>query len=160
MVSPHGRHQDVLLALGSELREHILKHTLGHIWLELDVHLPNNRVYIPDLVFLTRAHLDRLSPEDGKIHGVPDLVVEIFSPTTKRRDKTTKKNVYHRAGVPWYWMVDADGLLIDECQWKKDGYLLTQSLGPGEPFTPRLFPALTIDLAALLGETPPTEAGA
>lgn len=153
MVSPHGRHQDVLLALGAELRAHILKNKSGKIWLEIDTHLPNvSRVYIPDLVFLAADHLDRYSKEDGKIHGVPDLVIEVLSPSTKRRDRTTKKNVYEQAGVAWYWMVDADDLTIEECRLTPEGYLITQSVPPGKPFTPKLFLGLSFNLVELMGE--------
>ena len=38
----------------------------------------------------------------------PILVVEIASPTTRRRDRLHKRNVYAEAGVPEYWMVDSD----------------------------------------------------
>ena len=41
---------------------------------------------------------------DG-VHGAPDLVVEILSPGTMRNDKTHKKDVYARCGVPEYWLI-------------------------------------------------------
>jgi len=153
MVSPHGRHQELLLILGAELRAHNAKNKLGKIWLEIDVHLPSvQRVYIPDLVFLGAEHLDRYSKEDGKIHDLPDLVIEVLSPSTKWRDRTTKKNVYEQAGVTWYWMVDADDLTVEECKLTPDGYLIAQSIPPGQPFAPKLFPGLSLDLAELMGE--------
>ncbi|MBI5714833.1 MAG: Uma2 family endonuclease [Chloroflexi bacterium] len=153
MVSPNDRHQDVLGTLYTALRSLLLKEKLGKLWLELDVHLPNVRhVYIPDLVFLATDHLSCLSKEDGKIHGVPDLVVEISSPSTQRKDRTKKKNTYHQAGVTWYWMVDAVDLTIEECKWTPEGYLIAQSIAAGEPFTPKLFPSLTFNLADLMGE--------
>jgi Uma2 family endonuclease len=37
---------------------------------------------------------------------VPDLVVEILSPSTARRDRTAKRNAYERSGVDEYWLVD------------------------------------------------------
>jgi Uma2 family endonuclease len=153
MVSPNDRHQDVLGALYTALRSFLLKEKLGKLWLELDVHLPNVRhVYIPDLVFLATDHLNLLSKEDGKIHGVPDMVVEISSPSTQRKDRTKKKNTYFQAGVTWYWMVDAVDLTIEECKWTSEGYLITQSIAASESFAPKLFPALTFNLADLMGE--------
>ncbi len=44
--------------------------------------------------------------------GVPDLAVEITSPSTERRDLTTKLRTYQEVGVPWYWLVDPDELII------------------------------------------------
>ena len=37
---------------------------------------------------------------------VPDLVVEILSPSTARRDRTEKKAIYAACGVREYWLVD------------------------------------------------------
>ncbi len=153
-AQPHGRHQTVLMRLAYAIDNHTIQIKLGRIWPEIDVHLPGEaRVYVPDLVFLTTEHLDRFSDEDGRIHGMPDLVVEIISPSTERRDRTTKFRVYQQVGVPWYWLIDPDSLIIQENKLTPEGYLVAQSIAPGEAFTPGLFPGLSIDLAALMGET-------
>jgi Uma2 family endonuclease len=57
----------------------------------------------PDLmVFLTNA------PRSGdkNFEGVPDLVVEVLSPSTRHRDRRIKRDAYRDAGIPEYWMVD------------------------------------------------------
>ena len=154
MNPPHGRHQELMLALGGEIRQHAIKMKLGRIWPELEVHLPKQRrVYIPDLVFLTTKHLNRYSTEGGRMVGVPDLVVEILSPGTAQRDRTHKLRVYQRAGVTWYWIVEPSDLTIEEYRLTPEGYLLAQSVAAGEVFSPGVFPELKIDLAALVGET-------
>lgn len=44
---------------------------------------------------------------DGKgCKGAPDMVVEILSPATAKRDKFVKLHLYRRAGVKEYWIVD------------------------------------------------------
>ena len=44
--------------------------------------------------------------DDTGCKGAPDLVMEILSPSTTRHDRFTKFNLYQRAGVREYWMVD------------------------------------------------------
>jgi len=154
MNPPHARHQDELLALGSELRSYIVHLKLGRIWPEIELRLSGQRVYIPDLVFLATDHLERYSDADGRLHGAPDLVVEILSSATRRRVRTIKLRAYQDAGVAWYWIVNPDDLWIEEYHHTAAGYVLAQSIPPGESFTPGLFAELRIDLAALLGITP------
>jgi Uma2 family endonuclease len=42
------------------------------------------------------------------VQGPPELVVEIGSPGTRRRDETVKRALYERAGVSEYWVVDTE----------------------------------------------------
>lgn len=44
--------------------------------------------------------------DDIGCKGAPDLIMEILSPSTQRHDKLTKCNLYQRAGVREYWIVD------------------------------------------------------
>ncbi|WP_411830076.1 Uma2 family endonuclease [Metasolibacillus meyeri] len=44
---------------------------------------------------------------DG-IYGAPDLVVEVLSPSTARRDKGEKKALYEKHGVKEYWIISPD----------------------------------------------------
>lgn len=44
----------------------------------------------------------------SRLRGVPDLVVEILSPSTAHRDQSLKKTLYEGHGVPEYWVVDID----------------------------------------------------
>ena len=62
---------------------------------------------IPDFVFIGREKLPL--PREGKDLTVPpDLVVEILSPSTAARDLREKRDEYRAAGVPSYWIVDAE----------------------------------------------------
>ena len=47
--------------------------------------------------------------------GAPDLVVEILSPSTARHDRLTKLNLYRRAGVREYWIIDPDTKIVQVC---------------------------------------------
>ncbi len=50
---------------------------------------------------------------DG-VHGAPDLVVEVLSPSTMKRDKTYKKDVYEKCGVREYWIVDPANRSVEQ----------------------------------------------
>jgi len=58
----------------------------------------------PDLLFLGTGN----QPKAGDTHfaGVPDLIVEVLSPGSKRLDQHVKFGAYEKAGVPEYWLVD------------------------------------------------------
>jgi Uma2 family endonuclease len=59
----------------------------------------------PDLVFVAPDQFDILT--DKNIQGTPALVVEI-SPSTRKRDREIKRQLYDRAGVREYWLVDPE----------------------------------------------------
>lgn len=155
MNRPHANHQAVILKLGGVLDRYVTEKGLGQVWPEVEVDLDPGHGYIPDLTFLAKEHAAQLSPQ-GVITGAPDLVVEVLSPTTARRDRTQKFRAYQAARVAWLWLVDADDLLIEEYRWTPDGYLRTQTVAPGEVFAPGVFLGLNINLAELRG-TPPAE---
>jgi len=58
----------------------------------------------PDLIFLAKEHLDRVTPE--RIVGAPDLIIEVVSDDSVQRDRVDKFDEYEAAGVPEYWIID------------------------------------------------------
>ncbi len=58
----------------------------------------------PDIVFVAPEHLERVTPE--RIVGAPDLVIEIVSDSSVRRDRVDKFDNYEKAGVREYWVLD------------------------------------------------------
>lgn len=68
----------------------------------VDVHLDNENTVIPDAMIICNRDIIK---NDG-IYGAPDLVVEIISPATARRDKREKKLLYEKNGVKEYWIID------------------------------------------------------
>ena len=65
----------------------------------------------PDLLFVSTERL-HIVGEDW-IRGAPDLVIEIVSPSTARRDRTVKLDFYRRLGVAEYWVVDPDAEQVE-----------------------------------------------
>ena len=63
---------------------------------------------IPDLVWVSHARRAALEQADDKLHGGPELIVEVLSPGPEnaRRDREVKLDLYGRRGVSEYWLLD------------------------------------------------------
>ena len=110
-----------------------MEHPLGELRVApLPVRLWPGRIREPDLMYLSNAHLDRITPD---YWGVPDLVVEVHSPGSRSRDKRSKYEEYAQAGIPEYWMVDTDAKTIDAYRLSQATYELKQHYERGEPLT-------------------------
>jgi Uma2 family endonuclease len=57
--------------------------------------------FVPDFMVVC----DRSKVRPNGVHGAPDLVVEVLSPSTAQNDRRHKKEVYERCGVREYWIV-------------------------------------------------------
>jgi Uma2 family endonuclease len=112
-----------------------------------DVILSDDTVLQPDLLYVAK---DRRSIIGDRINGPPDLIIEVLSPKTERRDRVQKHDVYAQYGVPEFWIVDPRAQYIEFLLLEKDGYVVKQSTG-GRYQSPRL-PEIEIDLAAFWRE--------
>lgn len=103
--APLDRHQKTLGILSRLIGNFIDEGNLGEIrFAPYDVYLDAKNAFQPDLVFIAKENV-HLIQEDG-LHGTPDLVLEVLSPSNLNYDMTNKKDVYERNGVKEYWMVD------------------------------------------------------
>jgi Uma2 family endonuclease len=157
MPSPRREHQEIVGLLFVALRQFAREHDLGTVVMAVDVALPTGQGYIPDITFVRREREAALLGRDGKVHGAPDLVVEVLSPSTRLRDRYRKLRAYWEAGVMWYWLVDSEALGVEEFQHTPQGYLAATLAAPGEIFETKALPGLRLDLAALVGETRPMQ---
>lgn len=74
--------------------------------------LSDTEVVLPDMLFISNERNHIICHE--AIHGAPDLVVEILSPSTERRDRIVKREMYARHGVKEYWLVDTGAKTITQ----------------------------------------------
>ena len=98
-------HQQVSGRFRDEVRDVTKASDLGVIYCApIGVQLAEHEAVEPDLVFIRCERRHIVGPK--YIDGVPDLLVEVLSPKTRRRDQLIKFRLYERVGVPEYWMVD------------------------------------------------------
>lgn len=124
--SPTVRHQRMLANLLIAMSNFVRAKNLGEVIpAPLDVRLTDYDVYQPDLLFIRQERL-QLTGAD-KIGIVPDLVIEILSPSNAYYDFTRKKAMYAEHGVEEYWIVDPLDETI-EVMVKEGEYYRTESL--------------------------------
>ena len=66
----------------------------------------------PDVIFVQADRMGIVDPE-GAVHGPPDLVVEVLSPTNRDYDRTLKRKLYMAGSVPELWLLDADERTVE-----------------------------------------------
>ena len=121
--SPSSTHQFVLENLAFALSSHVRACGSGRIWLApLDVILATTTIVQPDIVYISNER-SRIVTERG-IEAAPDLVVEILSDSTARRDRGAKKHLYARYGISRYWLVDPTAKTLEVFALRQDGYEL------------------------------------
>jgi Uma2 family endonuclease len=105
MHEPRWLHQSVLLRLLTALDDWTrAEHGRGAVSLPLDVRLDEHNVFAPDMLWYAADHVPGL--HDPRPYPIPDLVVEVRSPSTWRYDIGAKKRRYEQFGLPELWLVD------------------------------------------------------
>ena len=104
--SPTVGHQRVQSRLGTAMILFCGEHNAGEVlYAPMDVHLTDIEIYQPDILFVSNERSDIVAE---RIHGAPDLVVEILSPSTAYYDLQHKRHIYAESGVREYWIVDPE----------------------------------------------------
>lgn len=103
--APDTWHQDWSREIFHVIDQHVRARRLGKVfYAPIDVVLDEENTIQPDIVFV--AGVNTRIIERRAIFGVPDLLAEIVSPTSVRRDRYEKKALYARFGVKEYWIGD------------------------------------------------------
>lgn len=147
--SPNTRHQKVSINLIVLIGSWLERHPIGQLFhAPFDVVFSNFDVVEPDLLYLSNARAaEALTPQH--VRGVPELVIEIGSPGTRKRDETIKRRLYERAGVSEYWVVDPEIGAIRVYRREGDAFARVGELsaGAGDVLATPLLPGLDIPLA-------------
>ena len=77
-----------------------------------DIHFPDGSLFSPDFSIVLKEN-EQIINWRGDIYGAPDMVVEVLSYSTRRKDITIKKDTYEANGVREYWIVDPWAKIID-----------------------------------------------
>jgi Uma2 family endonuclease len=145
-------HQDAVLTLGTELNLYARRHG-GRVFVSpTGVYLSHTNVLEPDVLFVRPEHAGRV--EGPFVRGAPDLVVEVSSPSTRRRDLGRKRELYEEFGVPEYWFVDLEAERVEVHRLEGGRYAAPVALGPGETLESPLLPGFAVAVDDLLRPGP------
>lgn len=112
MPAPDRKHQEVCLELALKFASFFKKENTGKIYLApFDVVLSEHTVLQPDLVVVLKDNLHMV--EERGVFGAPNLVVEVVSPSTFKRDVEDKRRLYAKRGVKEYWLVFPEEKVIE-----------------------------------------------
>jgi Uma2 family endonuclease len=134
---------DLQVVLGSFIREHKLGRMAAA---PLDVELSKHNIFQPDLLFISNERLGIVG--STKLEGVPDLVAEVLSPSTRRRDLGEKRACYEQLGVREYWIFDLQAATVQIFRREGTSFLppIFLSAENGDRLTTPLLPGLEISL--------------
>jgi len=145
--SPTPLHQTILRKL-SRVFEEIEDRSGGICYIApMDVVFSDDTILQPDLLYIAKQRREIVKQ---RIEGPPDLVIEILSPGTERRDRLAKLDLYARYGVSEYWIVDPASQLF-EFLLNEDGRYVVLSQANDEFQSPRL-PEVKIQLSVFWKE--------
>jgi Uma2 family endonuclease len=119
--APRRKHQRASGRLFVALSSFAAARRLGEVFAApFDVVLSDENVVQPDLLFVSTARA-AIVTEDN-IQGAPDLIVEILSESSRKKDEVTKRKLYERFGVQEYWIVDPELEIVKIFKLTQHGY--------------------------------------
>jgi Uma2 family endonuclease len=157
--SPTFRHQHTNHELARLVGNHVDEHDLGYcVEAPADVVLGDDTVLQPDFLFVSEERFPDLY--DGhSLTGPPDLVAEVLSPGTVKRDRIEKMDLYGEAGVEWLLFVDPDARFVEVFRLEEASrkYRREDRAADDEVLTLELFPELEVELSRIWFEAPESE---
>jgi Uma2 family endonuclease len=150
--APLEPHQKVSMVLSARLYHFLRGKTCQVYSAPFDVRLDptgaDDTVVQPDIVVICdRSKIDRRG-----CFGVPDMAVEILSPSTTARDRVQKYNLYRRFGVREYWIIDPDAKTLRVCL-LRGGKYTTRDYGAGDSVPVSVLPGCVIELAEVFEDS-------
>jgi Uma2 family endonuclease len=150
--APSLEHQRVAARLHLKIGTFVQAERLGEVFFApADVLLSQHDIVQPDLLFVSNERAGILTK--ANVQGAPDLVIEILSDSSQRRDKTLKRDLYERRGVREYWFFDSQRKAVRVFRRSGAGFLAPQELSAaaGDVLTTPLLPGLEILLSEIFG---------
>ena len=146
--SPVTPHQRAVGRLFLRLGLFVESHKLGEAFVApFDVVFSEFDVVEPDLLYISNARAGILT--DKNVQGAPNLVVEVLSEGTEKRDRTIKLKLYGKFGVDEYWTIDPNGPSAEIYRRGEEGLALVAKLSSTDALASPMFPGFSVPLREL-----------
>jgi Uma2 family endonuclease len=153
-ASPNRKHQAVSGNLYWLIRSWLETRPVGRIfYAPFDVLMSEFDIVVPDLLYISHERAaDILIPKH--VRGAPDLVIEVGSPSTRRRDETIKRRLYERTGVSEYWFVDPETDVVRVYRRQRERFTRATELSRdnSDVLTTPMMPGLELPLDRIFAE--------
>lgn len=124
------QHTQVIGRLNQLFKTYVDMHQLGYVGTEKVMIRLTRNDYEPDLLFFNKEKASKFKP-DQLLFPAPDLIVEVLSESTEKRDRGVKFNDYAAHLVAEYWLVDPESKSIEQYLLKENAYHLQVKLMNG-----------------------------
>ena len=153
--SPNTRHQEISGRMFFLTTTWLEAHPVGKVfYAPFDVVFTMFDVVEPDLLYMSHERARTVLTEKH-VAGAPELVVEIVSKGTRKRDETTKRRLYERSNVAEYWVVDPEVEVIRVYRRAGDAFARPMELSRerDDVLRTELLPGLELPLASVFKST-------
>lgn len=140
--APAIKHQSILTKLLTRIGAFLASKTCKPFIAPTDVVFDEHNVVQPDLLVVC----DRSKLTEANVQGAPDLVVEILSPSTSRKDRREKMALYERFGVREYIVIDPANETVERLVHVDGRYGHPDVFGWDETMALAVFPDLELNL--------------
>ena len=145
-------HQRISRKLLGKMDTYIEEKKLGEVFsAPVDLNLDEHNAFQPDLAFISKER-SFLIEDDDYIKGAPDLVVEIISPGTVKKDRVIKKDLCERFAVREYWLVDPLNKGIEIYIMQEDKYVLHDLQEISGKISSTVLTGFELELGHIFGE--------
>lgn len=146
--SPSFEHQENSLHFFKALDAWVSQHRLGKVVAApMDMVLSPHRAVQPDVLFIAK---ERLGIIQRCVRGPADLVAEVVSPGSRRRDRIDKRDLYEQYGVREFWLIDPEARTVEVFFLEDEQYRLLGRFRPGQTAKSRLLPGFKVPVDRLL----------
>ncbi len=146
--APSFFHQKIVDRFHDALKGWVRQHRLGDTGIApLDMVLAPTRATQPDVIFISNERLEIIQK---RLMGAADLVAEVISPESRRRDRIDKRDLYEQHGVREYWLIDPEAGTVEVLHLESGTYHLIGRWHAGETARSRLLEGFEAPVTTLL----------